>query len=54
MSATGFNGLTVVAFENRMAPELTGLIERYGGRAVVTPAMREVPLEDNREALQFG
>jgi uroporphyrinogen-III synthase len=33
---------------------MTGLIERYGGRPMVTPAMREVPLEDNREALQFG
>lgn len=54
MSEAGFNGLTVAAFENRMGPEIAGLIERYGGRAVVTPAMREVPLEDNREALQFG
>ncbi|MSR25171.1 MAG: uroporphyrinogen-III synthase [Nitrospiraceae bacterium] len=54
MSDTGFNGLTVAAFENRMAAEMTGLIERYGGRPMVTPAMREVPLEDNREALQFG
>lgn len=50
----GFQGLTVAAFENRMAAEMTGLIERYGGRPMVTPAMREVPLEDNREALQFG
>ncbi len=49
-----FHGLTVAAFENRMAAEMTGLIERYGGRPMVTPAMREVPLEDNREALQFG
>ena len=54
MSAAGFNGLTIAAFENRMAAEMTGLIERYGGRPMVTPAMREVPLEDNREALQFG
>jgi len=54
MSDTGFNGLTVAAFESRMAPEMTGMIERYGGRPMVTPAMREVPLEDNREALQFG
>jgi uroporphyrinogen-III synthase len=51
---SGFAGLTVAAFENRMAPEMTGLIERYGGRPIVTPALREVPLEDNREALQFG
>ncbi len=49
-----FYGLTVAAFENRMGAEMTGLIERYGGRPMVTPAMREVPLEDNREALQFG
>jgi uroporphyrinogen-III synthase len=54
MSDAGFNGLTVAAFENRMAPEMTGLIERYGGRPMVTPAMREVSLEDNHEALQFG
>ncbi len=54
MSDKGFQGLTVAAFENRMGPEMTGLIERYGGRPMVTPAMREVPLEDNREALQFG
>lgn len=54
MSDKGFNGLTVAAFENRMAAELDGLIERYGGRPMVTPAMREVALEDNREALQFG
>jgi len=54
MSAAGFNGLTVASFENRMAAEMTGLIERYGGRPMVTPAIREVPLEDNREALQFG
>ena len=38
MSDAGFNGLTVAAFENRMAAEMTGLIERYGGRPMVTPA----------------
>jgi uroporphyrinogen-III synthase len=54
MSDKGFNGLTVAAFENRMAAEMTGLIERFGGRPMVAPALREVPLEDNREALQFG
>jgi uroporphyrinogen-III synthase len=54
MSDAGFNGLTIAAFENRMAAEMTGLIERYDGRPMVTPAMREVPLEDNRDALQFG
>jgi len=54
MNEKEFSGLTVAAFESRMAPEMIGLIERYGGQPMVTPAMREVPLEDNREALQFG
>ncbi len=30
------------------------LIENYGGRAIVAPSMREVPLESNTEALAFG
>ncbi|MGA2409382.1 MAG: uroporphyrinogen decarboxylase [Candidatus Binataceae bacterium] len=51
---TGFNGLRVVAFESRMAAETRALIERHGGRATVAPSMREVPLEDNHAALDFG
>ncbi len=51
---TGFNGLTVAAFESRMAAEMARLIERYGGMPLVTPALREVPLEDNSAALKFG
>ncbi len=51
---TGFNGLRVVAFESRMAAETRILIERLGGRAIVAPSMREVPLEDNYAALDFG
>ena len=48
------NGLTVAAFESGMATEITRLIERYGGRPLVTPALREVPLEDNPAAQEFG
>jgi len=44
----------VLALENRRAPELAKLIATYGGEAVVAPAMREVPLESNREALAFA
>src|SRR5579863_3294428 len=51
---TGFNGLRVIAFESRMASETAALIERFGGRATVAPAMREVPLEDNGAALEFA
>jgi uroporphyrinogen-III synthase len=55
MSETsGFQGLRVAAFESRMAAEMTRLISRYGGEPLVTPALREIPLEDNRAVLQFG
>jgi uroporphyrinogen-III synthase len=49
----GLNGLRVLAFESRRAAEMAKLIENYGGRAIVAPAMREVPLESNAEALEF-
>ena len=49
-----FGGLRVFAFESRMAIETATLIERFGGRAIVVPAMREVPLEDNYAAFEFG
>jgi uroporphyrinogen-III synthase len=52
--AKGFVGLRVAAFESRMATEMTRLIERYDGRALVAPALREIPLEDNSAALRFG
>jgi uroporphyrinogen-III synthase len=48
------NGMTVVAFESRMATELTRLIERYGGRPLVAPVLREVPLEGNPAVREFG
>jgi len=51
---SGFAGLRVLALESRRAPELAKLIATYGGEAVVAPAMREVPLESNKEALAFA
>ena len=50
---SGFEGLRVLALESRRAPELAKLISSYGGQPVVAPAMREVPLDSNSEALQF-
>jgi uroporphyrinogen decarboxylase len=50
----GFGGGLVVAFENRMAAETAALIERFGGRPMVAPAMREAPLEDNPAAFEFA
>lgn len=49
-----FAGLRVAAFESRRANDLTRLIERHGGQAFVSPSMREVPLEDNKEAVDFA
>ena len=54
MNKSDFDGLAVASFESRMAGEMTRLIERYGGRALVAPALREIPLEDNSAALRFG
>ena len=50
---SGFTGLRVLALESRRAPELAKLISTYGGDAVIAPAMREVPLDSNTEALSF-
>ncbi len=54
MVEKGLSGITVAAFESRMAVEMTRLIERYGGRPSVAPALRELPIQDNPTALRFG
>jgi uroporphyrinogen-III synthase len=46
--------LRVLALESRRATEMAKLIENYGGRAIVAPSMREVPLESNTEAMEFA
>jgi len=51
---SGFAGLRVLALESRRALELSKLISNYGGLPIVAPAMREVPLESNSEALAFA
>ncbi|HEX8765102.1 MAG TPA: uroporphyrinogen-III synthase [Candidatus Acidoferrum sp.] len=51
---SGFAGLRVLALESRRAAELAKLISSYGGEPVVAPAMREVPLDSNIEALSFA
>jgi uroporphyrinogen-III synthase len=49
--AKGFDGLRVLTFESRRAPELGLLIVNYGGLPVAAPALREIPLESNPAAL---
>lgn len=46
--------LRVLSLESRRAEEMKSLIERHGGIAFVAPSMREIPLEENTAALQFG
>jgi uroporphyrinogen-III synthase len=54
MAAGGFDGLRVLALESRRAPEIAKLIRASGGEPIVAPAMREIPLESNHEALDFA
>jgi uroporphyrinogen-III synthase len=54
MPFTNFHGLTVLTLESRRGQEMSRLIETYGGKPVHAPAMREVPLSSNPEALKFA
>src|SRR5580700_168746 len=54
MPATNFQGLTVLTLESRRGTEISRLIETYGGKPFHAPAMREIPLASNLEALEFG
>lgn len=54
MPTQGFNGLRVLALESRRAGEITKLIENAGGNPTVVPAMREVPIESNRDGVAFA
>ena len=49
-----FKGVRVVSFASRRADEMVTLITEAGGRPVVVPSMREIPLEGNTEALEFA
>ncbi|HZP07046.1 MAG TPA: uroporphyrinogen-III synthase [Terracidiphilus sp.] len=40
--------------ESRRATEIAKLIRTYGGEPSVAPAMREIPVESNHEALEFA
>ena len=49
-----FHGLTVLTLESRRGQEMSRLIETYGGKPLHAPAMREVPLSSNPDALKFA
>src|SRR6185437_4013629 len=54
MTHASFDGLRVLSLESRRAKEVAKLIRTYGGEPFVVPAMREAPLESNRQALEFS
>jgi uroporphyrinogen-III synthase len=54
MNVKNFQGLKVLTLESRRGPEMSRLIETYGGKPIHAPAMREVPLSSNPEALKFA
>jgi uroporphyrinogen decarboxylase len=49
-----FANLRVASLESRNAAEMARLIEKFGGRPFVSPSMREVAIEQNREAIDFA
>ena len=51
---SNFANLRVASLESRNAAEMGRLIEKFGGRPFVSPSMREVPIEHNREAVDFA
>jgi uroporphyrinogen-III synthase len=52
-SKANLQGLKVVSFESRRSKEMAELIRRYGGEPIVAPSMREIPLGENRAALEL-
>lgn len=54
VSQPSFDGRSVLVLESRRAREMASIVESYGGRPLVAPSMREVPLESNTEALAFA
>ena len=50
----GFDGLRVLTLESRRGPEMAKLIASKGGKAMVAPSMREIPLKSNTAALAFA
>ncbi len=49
-----FGGLRVVSFESRLSKTLSDLVALHGGVPIVAPSMKEVPIEQNNAALDFG
>jgi uroporphyrinogen decarboxylase len=53
-SSPSFKGLRIAALESRRRDDFARMIERFGGTAFVSPSMRELPIERNKEAVDFA
>jgi uroporphyrinogen-III synthase len=53
LPAPSFSNLRVLTLESRRGSEMATLVANYGGQPLSAPALREVPLESNTEALAF-
>ena len=49
-----FNDQAVLVLESRRSKEMAALVSNYGGRPVSAPALKEVPLDSNPDALAFA
>ena len=54
MPVASFNGARVLTLESRRGQEMSKLIDTYGGKAILAPAMREVPVKPSAETLMFA
>ena len=52
--AANFADYRIASLESRRRDDMERMITRFGGRAFVTPSMREVPIEPNRDAIDFA
>ncbi len=52
--APSFDNLRVASFESRRADETARMIERFGGVPLVSPSMREVPVEADGSVVDFA
>jgi uroporphyrinogen decarboxylase len=50
----GLTGLRVAALESRKQDEIARLIEKFGGQPFVSASLREVPIHENRAAIDFA
>jgi uroporphyrinogen-III synthase len=54
VTGPSFQGLNVLILESRRSQEMAALVKTYGGTPIVAPALREVPLESNPQAMAFA